>query len=171
MTKPAPYRLQPETYPFRVVLQTRYADLDINVHINNVALATLFEEGRARMLGDGRIGRASASAAEGFTIVVASANFTYLREGIYGPDIELRCGIAKLGNSSWTLHSAAFQNGVAIATSESVGVSVKNGIAAPMSDMWRARLSRHLIRTPELNSFRTREIETLHSASFDKRRS
>ncbi len=144
MTKPAPYRLLAKSYPFRTLLQTRYADLDVNVHINNVAIATLFEEGRVRLLSEGR----ADPGLRQFAAVVVSANFTYLREGVYGVDVEMACGIAKIGTSSWTIHGAAFQNGVAIATCDSVGVYVKDGAAAPMSDAWRARLNTYLIHAP-----------------------
>lgn len=143
MSKPAPYRLQPETYPFRTLIQTRYADLDVNKHLNNVAIATLFEEGRVRLLTGLRRDELTA-----FGAVVVAANFAYVREGVYSADVEMGCGLAKIGNTSWTIHAAAFQNGAAFATCESTGVHVQNGTPTPISDAWRAKLSKYLIAAP-----------------------
>lgn len=139
MPKPAPYRLRPETYPFRVILPTRFADMDINWHLNNVAISTLFEEGRVRML------RAldDAPFAHGHVVVVA-ASFNYLHDGVYGTDVELGCGIAALGKTSWTIHGATFQNGRAFATSDVVCVRTVEGAPVPLGTL-RERLETYLM--------------------------
>jgi acyl-CoA thioester hydrolase len=143
MTKPAPYLLQPETYPFRTMIQTRYADLDANNHLNNVAIAALFEEGRMRLSMGFYDARVSPSGA-----VVAAANYSYVREGVYGVDVEMAAGIAKIGNTSWIIHAAAFQNGAAIATCHSTTVHIANGAPAPLPEAWRDQLARYLITAP-----------------------
>jgi hypothetical protein len=48
MPRPDPTRLDPATYPVTVTIQTRFQDLDVLGHINNVAMAALFESGRVR---------------------------------------------------------------------------------------------------------------------------
>ena len=46
--KPHAFELNPDNYPFSVDLATRFADLDTLRHVNNVAIAELFEESRVR---------------------------------------------------------------------------------------------------------------------------
>ena len=48
MPRPAPWRLDPASYPHHDVIQTRFQDLDVLGHINNVAWAALFETARIR---------------------------------------------------------------------------------------------------------------------------
>ena len=48
MPRPAPWRLSPDAYPYPDVIQTRFQDMDVLGHLNNVAFAALFETGRTR---------------------------------------------------------------------------------------------------------------------------
>ena len=43
MPKPESWRLDAASYPVHLDLQTRFQDMDINGHLNNVAFAALFE--------------------------------------------------------------------------------------------------------------------------------
>src|SRR3546814_9284076 len=49
MAKPDSWRLDPASYPVCEAFQTRFQDMDINGHLNNVAFAALFESGRVMM--------------------------------------------------------------------------------------------------------------------------
>src|SRR3546814_11330256 len=49
MAKPDSWRLDAASYPVCEVFQTRFQDMDINGHLNNVAFAALFESGRVMM--------------------------------------------------------------------------------------------------------------------------
>ena len=42
------WRLDPAAYRLRLTIPTRYGDMDANAHLNNVAIARLFEESRVR---------------------------------------------------------------------------------------------------------------------------
>ena len=46
MPKPESWRLDAASYPVCAEFQTRFQDMDINGHLNNVAFAALFESGR-----------------------------------------------------------------------------------------------------------------------------
>jgi hypothetical protein len=46
--KDDPRRRDPAAYPWRVTLDTRFADMDVNRHLNNVAITRFFEETRIR---------------------------------------------------------------------------------------------------------------------------
>jgi acyl-CoA thioester hydrolase len=46
MPKPQAWQLDPASYPFSHRTETRFADMDVLGHINNVSMAGLFEHGR-----------------------------------------------------------------------------------------------------------------------------
>jgi acyl-CoA thioester hydrolase len=46
MARPESWQLNPDSYPFSHLTETRFADMDLLGHINNVAMAGLFEHGR-----------------------------------------------------------------------------------------------------------------------------
>jgi len=50
MARPDPALFDPARYPFGNSVTTRFADLDPNGHINNVAMAAVFEDARLRFL-------------------------------------------------------------------------------------------------------------------------
>jgi acyl-CoA thioester hydrolase len=145
MTRVSAYRLDIANYPFRTSIQTRHADLDLNAHVNNVAMATLFEEGRVRLLHQIREGEGR----DKFRGMIVSAFFNYLGQTYYGADVEMGLGIAKIGTSSWTVHAAAFQHGAAVSTCESIAVRTEDGTAKPLGEEWRSRFARFLIKVPD----------------------
>ena len=49
MAKPDPRLLDPAQYRFSVAITTRFAVLDPNDHLNNVAIAAMFEDTRVRL--------------------------------------------------------------------------------------------------------------------------
>lgn len=139
MTRPDTARLDPARYPHREVIQTRFADLDPQGHINNVAMATLFETARVRFnhaMGFGR-GRS------GGRWLVARVEINYLAEGHFPADMLVASGIGRIGTRSWTIVSCAFQEGRAVATCETVVVMEARGDVEGMPDEVRAVLERH----------------------------
>ncbi len=135
MPRPAPWRLSPDAYPVRETIQTRYQDLDTNGHLNNVAFAALFETSRVRM------NRALGmwQKVEGFRAVVARNEINYLAEGGFPDPVEIAIGIGRIGNRSWDMLAAMFQNGQPIATCDTVIVmTAPAGEALP--DALRERL-------------------------------
>lgn len=111
MPRPDPWRLDPAAYPHRETIQTRFADLDVLGHINNVAMVALFETGRTRF-----------NHAAGLTRfrdtrwLVAAQEVNYLAEGSYPADVVMTHGVGLIGGRSWTLLGAAFQHDRPIAT-------------------------------------------------------
>jgi len=111
MPRPAPWRLDLEAYPFSDKTETRFQDLDPLGHINNVAMAALFENGRVRFnrtlihykRDDQRW-------------LVAAISINYLDEAQFPADIVIASGIGDIGRSSWTILSGAFQHGTCMAT-------------------------------------------------------
>ncbi len=119
MAKPEPWRLAPDRYPFTMTLQTRYQDLDIMGHINNVALAGIFETARVHF--HRHLGRHPHDS--GVRWLIAAVDLNYVRESHFSHDILVGCAIGRVGNTSWQVMSAAFQDDACVATCDTVVVT------------------------------------------------
>lgn len=140
MPRPAPWRLDPAAYPHHDVIQTRFQDLDVLGHINNVAWAALFETARIRFYH--KLNSAGPSRARG---LVANVEINYLGEGDFPTDMAVVSGIGRLGTRSWQTLSLALQDGKPLATCDvtivSTGVSeTEPGFRAEL-EKWRVRES------------------------------
>jgi acyl-CoA thioester hydrolase len=138
MAKPESWRLTPASYPFSFVTQTRFGDMDFLGHLNNVAYAALFENGRVRF---NRALDERTKRAKGERWLVAAVEINYLREGHFPDDVDMAAGIGKIGTSSWVIEQAAFQAGHCIATCDTVIVyQGADGQSKPISAAYRAEL-------------------------------
>ena len=138
MPRPAPWRRDPAAYPHQDVIQTRFQDLDVLGHINNVAWAALFETARIRFYH--KLNSAGPSRARG---LVANVEINYLGEGDFPTDMTIVSGIGVLGTRSWRTLSLALQDGRPLATCDvtivSTGVSeTEPGFRAEL-EKWRVR--------------------------------
>ncbi len=116
--KADPRRRDPAAYPASLTLETRFADMDVNGHLNNVAFARLFEETRVRF---NRAGPAAPLAGEKrSSFVVAHVAIDYLAEGNYPAPVSIGYAISHIGRSSFTVAMAAFQDDQCIALCDSV---------------------------------------------------
>ena len=139
MAKPESWRLDAASYPINLTVNTRFQDLDPNGHLNNVAFAALFENGRVRLNLGLRNWRDRP--ADERTMVVA-VTINYLGEGHYPDDVIVASGIGKIGSSSWEIVQALFQNGRCIATCDSVIAARKGEGPHPHSEEMRLALSK-----------------------------
>nr|KIS32744.1 thioesterase [Novosphingobium sp. P6W] len=142
MPKPDPALLDPARYPFSCTIEPRFGDLDINLHINNVAIAGLLEDGRVRFH------RASGyrDALTGLSSMIASIAIEYLGEGHYPDPVTIHSAVEDTGRSSHRLVQLLMQEKRVVAFARSVMVIVgKAGPAPPPAsfadqiDQWRLR--------------------------------
>ena len=138
MARPDPSRLNPAAYPHSETIQTRFQDLDPLGHINNVAMAALFESGRVRF--NQAMGLAGWA---GHRWLVARIEINYLAEGNFPADVEIATGIGEIGIRSWQILSAAFQQGFAIATCDASIVMSSASGATRLPDDFRAGLEKY----------------------------
>ncbi len=133
MAKPDPWRLDPAHYPFSTPVATRWADLDPLGHINNVSMAGLFEEGR------GRFNRSLALDHHGgVRWLVVAVELAYLAEAHHPIDVVVGSGIGRIGKGSWTIFSAAFQNGLCVATCDTTIAFTDGSKPVPFPESYRA---------------------------------
>ncbi|MFM5916742.1 MAG: acyl-CoA thioesterase [Novosphingobium sp.] len=138
MPRPDPALLKPERYPYSHMVTTRFADVDPNQHLNNVALAALMEDARVRFnqaIGlNVKIGERRA--------MVASVGMEYLAQGHFPDPVEARCAIEQVGRSSWSIAQLLVQNGRVIAFARSVIVAITEDRPAPVPDDTRLALEK-----------------------------
>lgn len=145
MARPQPWRQLPEAYPFNIQTDTRYGDLDIMGHVNNVAMASIFETGR--ILFHRHLGRHPQDL--GVRWLVAAVEINYLRESHYPAPIAIGCAIGGIGNTSWTVMSAAFQHGECVATCDAVIAMQGPEGRRRVSDDLRGVFMNNFIREPK----------------------
>ncbi|MBB4616838.1 acyl-CoA thioesterase [Sphingomonas abaci] len=126
MARPAPWRLDADRFAHRTLFQTRYQDLDPNGHINNVAYAALFESARVRFNAAIALDRW-----RDLRFLVAKVELNYLAEGHFPADVEIATAVGPIGGRSWHLLSTMFQDGVALATCDTVLVASKAADGLP----------------------------------------
>lgn len=118
MAKPEPWRLEARNYRFSMTVPTRYQDLDTLGHVNNVAMAAIFET--ARVYYHRKL--AYHPRDMGVRWLVAAVDLKYLAEAHFAEALEVHSAVGGIGNSSWTLIQAAFQDGECVATCDTVMV-------------------------------------------------
>jgi acyl-CoA thioester hydrolase len=123
-------------YAARIIIPVRYGDMDANAHLNNVAIARLFEEARLRFHGFLRTRGASVDPGG---VLLAHVEIDYVAEGRYPEDVEAGVAVAKVGTRSYRLGIGLFQGGRVLALADCV--MVHRG--QPISPDLRAALAAH----------------------------
>ncbi len=145
MARPNAWRLDAAAYPHEATIQTRFQDLDVLGHINNVAMAVLFESGRVRFNRDIGLLRLT-----GQRFLVARVEINYLAEGQFPADAILHHGIGKVGTRSWEILGLCRQDGAALATCDVTVVLSSAGGVTAMSDELRSTLENWTIRGAQI---------------------
>lgn len=136
MPKPDPALLDPERYPFRCGIETRYRDLDSNLHINNGVFASLLEEGRVRFHRTSHLGNISADPE--LTAMVVSLAVEFLGQSHFPEPLDMHVAAARLGQSSYDLYQLVMQTGQVVAFAKVTLVCVKGGLPFPIPQAERA---------------------------------
>lgn len=145
MARPSPWHLLQETYPYSLEVPPRYGDLDPMGHINNVAIASMFETGRVSFHN-----QLDAHPRDlGVRWLVAAVSLNYLQEMHAPHSVTIASGLLRIGNSSWTILSAAFQDGECCSTCETVMVAKGSHDRGPIGDELRARMGPFFVKAPE----------------------
>lgn len=122
MAKPDPALLDPARYPFHCAIEPRFGDLDINMHLNNVALAGILEEGRVRFHHASRYHQVVA----GITSMAASFAVEYLGQAHYPAPLDVHVAAIRVGRTSHALGQLVMQEGRPVAYAQAVLVCVRD---------------------------------------------
>lgn len=107
-------------------------------HVGNSVLPIWFEEGRAPFFAP----VAARTSPDAILGIVRRATYEYLREVLYGADVEVRTAVKGYGNTSVTFRQEAWQHGQLAVVAETVTVQVdaKERRKLPLSDESRQHL-------------------------------
>jgi acyl-CoA thioester hydrolase len=137
MPRPDPALLRPERYRFDHTISTRFADVDPNRHLNNVALAAMMEDARVRFVQsigiDAKPGERRA--------MVASFAIEYLAQGYFPAPVAAHCAIESVGKTSWAVVQLLVQEERVVAFARSVLVAIAEDRPTPVAADFRARLN------------------------------
>lgn len=138
-----------EDFPYRLSDNVRFADLDINQHVNNASYATYFETSRVLLMKDG----ANGLSPEGFGWVMVRLDINFRAELHWPGTIELGLGVAKIGRTSVSFDQVVFSEGKCVASARAVNVLVDQVTRKPaqLTDEIRANFRRWIRRGVDLD--------------------
>jgi len=142
MARPDPALLDPTRYPFACEIATRFADLDTNMHLNNVALAGIIEDARVRF----HAASGYHVAMEGWTAMVANLTIDYVGQAFYPAPVTLHIGATEVGRTSYRVAQLVCQADSAVALARSVMVCVKDDRPFPIPDSFRESVKPWMFR-------------------------
>jgi acyl-CoA thioester hydrolase len=142
--RPEPNRLQLETYRYRMEMQTRFGDLDIRGHINNVSIVQYTEDARVAFQME-TVGKEIYIADSLLRVVVAQMTLHFVSEGFFPEPLQAGVGIARIGNTSYLLACGLFQKGKCIATQDTSMVYMGPNGPTPLTPETRQRMEKYLI--------------------------
>jgi len=133
----------PARYHFWVDEEVRFADLDVQGHVNNNAFGVFFEHGRVELLRHlGGFGQGVP-----WMIALARSVIDYRAELHYPAAIRIGLGVLRMGTSSLTIGAAVFKGEQCVSTQEAVcvliGADTRRPI--PIPDDLRAALAAHAL--------------------------
>jgi acyl-CoA thioester hydrolase len=143
VAKPEVWQTVAANYPYSCAVETRFQDLDPLGHINNVAMAALFESGRVRF--NRSLPNIWEERDSDERWLIARVDISYIAEAHFPGDIEICSGIIRVGNSSWDLQSAAFQAGICVAVSTVTLVLQRKSGENKIGDVLRSALETRMI--------------------------
>jgi acyl-CoA thioester hydrolase len=141
MSKPFdPALLELSRYPYQVEIGTRFADMDINGHINNVALSAAFEDARARFDFD------YCSHPSRDRVMTVSTYIDFMAQAHYPRPLLMAVGVLSVGASSWSLSGIGMQGGVACALCRVTMVNTDGSRPKPIAEEMRVMLTKLQLR-------------------------
>ncbi|MEO8558636.1 MAG: thioesterase family protein [Rhodospirillales bacterium] len=111
---------KPTTFDYFTEESLRFADLDRNGHVNNVAFTTFFENTRVRYLTD----VVPLPKGEHVGFVLAHLSIDYLAQLFYPGTIRSGACVVEVRNSSLVLGQAVFRDGQSTATGHAIMVII-----------------------------------------------
>ena len=128
--KPPPQRRRTDAYPMTLQVEARYADMDVNGHLNNLALETLHEDIRARL---NRHVFPDIYTEDGLSRLVSAQNVVhFLAESHWPATITSAVAVGRIGTSSLVACSALFIGSNCVSTCDTTLVLVADSGPTPI---------------------------------------
>lgn len=135
----------PDLYPQIEIVRPRFQDLDTLGHVNNTAMAAMYEQARVQFNRPMR----EHFRDDDVRIMVGGLLCNYVAEAHLYPDIHFHIGVGKIGTSSWTLQTVAFQADKPVFAGLTTMVFTRGSGSVPIPDALRDSLAERRITLPE----------------------
>lgn len=137
-------RKQFEYYPFSIEVHPRFADLDFQRHVNNVAIANYYQESRARFNRHVFQALYADKANEILTRkVLADVHITYLAEVSYPELVTVGVGVQRIGRTSYSVSAGLFQLDKCVGVCDAVLVFTNTKETGSMPSLAREGLEKY----------------------------
>ncbi len=140
-----PVWLDPTLYYETITIRPRFQDLDPLNHINNVAMAALFEDARVQFNHPMR----DHYQTDRIRTMVVGQTLNYVNECHLRPDVDFHLGIGRMGTSSWVIQACAWQAETPVLLAMATLVSTQDGKACPIPEPLREMLMDRRISLPD----------------------
>lgn len=135
MPRHDPIHLLQSSYAFAASVATRYGDLDPQAHINNVAVASIYEEGRSQFLR--WLVENAELTLEPPNRMIAQVTINYVAQLYYPSTLTVAASILQIGRSSYRIGQSIFQDGKCSGLCETVVVHSDRQRHMEISENWR----------------------------------
>jgi acyl-CoA thioester hydrolase len=143
---PEPHLLRPESYPFRLPIETQFSDMDLYGHVNNLAVGRFYESARARFQMQVFDHRNFFTRDATYSMMLVEVTMRYLAECNFPDPVEVGVGVSRIGNSSYVMQQALFQKGACVGLCEAVMVLTTRGKPTHIPADTRERMTPMLLR-------------------------
>ena len=133
-------------YPETDTVRPRFQDLDPLNHINNTAMAAMFEDARVRFNYPMR----KLFRHNGARTLIGGIVSNYIAEAHMNPEIVFHMGIGRIGRTSWTLQTVAWQGDHPVYYGLATMVMTRDGRPMPMPERLRDMLEARRLTPPGL---------------------
>lgn len=139
-----PHWLARDLYPETVDVRPRFQDLDPLNHVNNVAMAALFEDARVRFNHPMK----DYFQTDMVRTLVGGQTLTYVNECHLRPELIFHIGIGRIGGSSWVTQAVAYQGETPVLLALATLVSTQGRQVCPIPEGLRHMLEARRLRLP-----------------------
>jgi acyl-CoA thioester hydrolase len=141
--KPAPTRLLRHSYPYVRRVIARFSDMDTEGHLNNVALASYYEDGRVSFL------RGLTGNDAPFRFVIAHISISYLAEAHYPAEYDVGLGVSRFGTKSFDIGCGLFIGDTCVGVCDTTQVTIGDTGPIPLPEGLVALLRRNQLVASE----------------------
>lgn len=141
--KPHSTRLDLSIYPHKIEIHPRFADVDLQLHLNNVRILELYQE--ARIFFNQILWEGVSLDARNRRLLVARQSIDYLGEVQWPDAVSIGVGVSHTGKASYSIGLAMFQQGKCVGVSDAVLVYATDQGSAPIPDRIRDVLAANML--------------------------
>lgn len=130
--RPDPRRCEIADYPIIGSISARYADMDANAHVNNIALETMHENSRAELVA--RVFPGAYDPRQPIRLVTSQNVVHFLAEARWPTVLRTGAGVARIGRTSFVASSVLFEDDICVSVCNAVLVHLDETGPVPIPE-------------------------------------